>query len=315
MNRALILGVSGQDGAYLAKFLFKKGYEVIGASRDAETSLFNNLKTLGINNDVKKISVNANEFRTIFSALKKYAPSEIYNLAGQSSVGLSFEQPIETFESIAVSNLNILEAVRMYDSNIKIYNAGSSECFGNTTMPANEETAFAPRSPYAIAKATSIWQIRNYRESYNLFAANGILFNHESSLRASRFVTSKIIDSALEIKNGKLEKLKLGNLDVERDWGYAGDYVEAMWLMLQQQKPSDYIIATGETNSLKDFVKVAFEMLGMNWKDYVETTDLLLRPSDIGSSKANPAKAQAELGWIAKNKMKDVINMMLNKTI
>lgn len=243
-------------------------------------------------------------------------PDEIYNLAGQSSVGLSFEQPVETLESISVGTLNLLEAIRFTGRPIKLYNAGSSECFGNTEgHPADEETPFRPRSPYAVAKATAFWEVANYRESYNLFACTGILFNHESPLRPERFVTRKIVKAACRIAAGSGEKLHLGNISIARDWGSAAEYVEAMWLMLQHERPDDFVIATGETHTLEEFVAAIFESLGLNWHDHVVSDPSLLRPTEIMISRANPAKALQQLGWQAKNKMRDVASMMTKAEI
>jgi GDPmannose 4,6-dehydratase len=309
--KALIYGVTGQDGSYLAQLLLKKGYEVYGSSRDAELSTFANLEKLGIRKDVKTLSVNANDFRSTHSSLIKVQPDEIYNLGGQSSVGLSFDQPVETFESIATANLNLLEAIRIYGREVKLYNAGSSECFGNTQAPVDENAPFNPRSPYAVAKSATFWQIKNYREAYNIFACSGILFNHESPFRPSRFVTKKIISTALRIQNGSKEKLIVGNIDIKRDWGWAPEYVEAMWKMLQQPKPDDFIIATGETNSLQDFIEVTFSTLNLDWKEHVEINKNFYRPTDIMESRGNPEKALKQLSWKASKKMKDVISSLI----
>lgn len=235
--KALICGVGGQDGAYLARLLLDKGYEVWGTSRDAQITEFRNLKLLGLDGRVALCSMAPNDFRSVLSILSRVAPDEIYFLAGQSSVGLSFEQPVETLESITVGTLNVLEAIRFLGGKIKLYHASSSECFGDVgRRPANENTPFQPRSPYAVAKASAHWIVRNYRESYGLFACSGILFNHESPLRPPRFVTRKIIDSALRIAKGERERLALGRLDIVRDWGWAPEYVEAMWAMLQREQ-------------------------------------------------------------------------------
>lgn len=312
MKKALICGVSGQDGAYLAKLLLEKGYEVCGTSRDAQVSAFRNLLRLGIRESVKVESLALNDFRSVLQVLKKIAPDEIYNLAGQSSVGLSFEQPVETLESVATGTLNLLEAIRFIDKPIKLYNAGSSECFGDIgDRAADEETPFRPRSPYAVAKATSFWEIANYREAYGLFACSGILFNHESPLRPERFVTQKIVSAACRIARGSKEKLNLGNISVQRDWGWAPEYVEAMYLMLQQEQPEDFVIATGESHSLQDFVIEAFTCAGLNWQDRVVTDKNLLRPTELALSKGNAAKAKTKLGWEAKYKMHDVVKMMV----
>ncbi len=312
MKKALVCGVSGQDGAYIARLLLEKGYEVFGGSRDSQMSTFINLSSLGIKNDINLISVNLNDFRSTLQSIIKIKPDEIYNLSGQSSVGLSFEQPVETLESISIGTLNILESIRFSNSDIKFYNAGSSECFGDTEdNAADENTLFQPRSPYAVAKSTAFWLVSNYRESYNINASTGILFNHESSLRPDRFVTKKIISPACNILSDKSIKLKLGNLDITRDWGWAPEYVEAIWLMLQTETPEDYVIATGESNSLKDFIKTTFEYLGLNYQDHVILDDNLLRPSDLKIGRANPIKAETKLGWKAKSKMKDVIEKMI----
>jgi GDPmannose 4,6-dehydratase len=238
MKTALICGISGQDGAYLAQLLLSKGYNVCGTSRDAQVSSFSNLVKLGIRDRVKLESVALNDFRSVLQVLTKIQPDEVYNLAGQTSVSLSFEQPVETLESIATGTLNLLESMRFFNKPIKFYNAGSSECFGDTNgEAATESTPFRPRSPYAVAKAAAFWEVANYREAYNLFACSGILFNHESPLRPERFVTQKIVSTACRIAAGSSEKLLLGNIEIERDWGWAPEYVEAMYLMLQQDEP------------------------------------------------------------------------------
>lgn len=309
---ALICGVSGQDGSYLSLFLLKKGYEVWGTSRDAQGSSFSNLKSLGIENKIKCISMEPEDFRSVLMAIKKSNAIEVYYLAGQSSVGLSFEQPAETIQSISIGILNVLEACKMVDRPIKLYHAGSSESFGDTNgHAANEETIFYPRSPYAIAKTSAFWLVDNYREAYNLWACTGILFNHESPLRPNRFVTQKIISTALRIKNGSNEKLILGRLDIERDWGWAPEYVEAMWLMLQQTAPDDYVIATGETNKLEYFVEYTFNKLGLDFSDHIVQDTSLIRPTDFKIGRADPLKAKNNLKWEAKYKMKEVIDHML----
>lgn len=311
-KRALICGVSGQDGGYLARLLLNKGYEVHGSARDAQLATFSNLMRLGIKNNIIFHSMALNDFRSVLQVLTKVQPHEIYNLAGQSSVGLSFEQPVETLESISIGTLNLLEAIRFTGGTSKLYSAGSSESFGNTGgVPADEETPFRPRSPYAVAKATAFWEVANYRESYDLFACTGILFNHESPLRPERFVTKKIVKAVCQIANGCTTKLNLGNISIARDWGSAEEYVEAMWLMLQQSSPEDFVIATGETNTLEDFVAVAFEMMGLNWPQHVISDSALLRPSEIMISQGNPEKAYIKLAWRAKSRMRDVIRMMI----
>ncbi|MGA0200759.1 MAG: GDP-mannose 4,6-dehydratase, partial [Prochlorotrichaceae cyanobacterium] len=259
MPVALVCGVSGQDGAYLARLLLEKGYQVYGTSRDSQMSSFHNLVRLGIREKITLLSMVPTDFRSVLQALKVSQPDEIYHLAGQSSVGLSFEQPAETLESIGMGTLNLLEAIRFQDLPVRFYHAGSSECFGDTrNLPADEDTPFRPRSPYGVAKATAFWAVANYREAYGLFACSGILFNHESPLRPPRFVTQKIITTAHRIAQGSPEKLHLGNIQVQRDWGWAPEYVEAMYQMLQQSSPEDYVIATGTTTSLEGFVIETF---------------------------------------------------------
>lgn len=310
--KTLISGVSGQDGAYLARLLLQKGYEVYGTSRDAQGHAFHNLSALGICKDVHTLSMAVNDFRSVVNVFKKIRPDEVYNLAGQSSVGLSFEQPVETLESINTGTLNLLEAIRFLEFPTRLYNAGSSECFGNTeTSGATESTSFQPRSPYAIAKSSAHWLVCNYREAYDLFVCNGILFNHESPLRPARFVTRKIISTACRIAAGSNERLELGNLDIVRDWGWAEEYAEAMWLMLQQDEADDFVIATNVASSLKDFVEIAFNSLDLNWLDHVDISPALYRPTDITFSCGNPAKAFDTLGWRAEKQMKDVVKLMI----
>lgn len=308
---ALICGISGQDGTYLARLLLNKGYEVWGTSRDAQGSGFSNLKRLGIRDRVKLISMIPEDFRSVLVALRKSEPHEVYFLAGQSSVGLSFEQPAETMQSISIGTLNILEACRMMGKPPQIYHAGSSESFGDTAgVPANEQTPFHPQSPYAVAKASAFWLVDNYREAYGIFVCTGMLFNHESSLRPEHFVTQKIISAAKRIAGGSKEILELGRLDISRDWGLASEYVEAMWLMLQQKIPEDFVIATGETNSLGIFVSEAFAHFDLDWREHVQQDSKLVRPTDILVSVGDPSKARIKLGWEAQCKMKDVIKIM-----
>jgi len=312
MKRVLICGISGQDGSYLAQLLLNKGYEVFGTSRDAQINDFGNLKKLEVYNRVQISSMAINDFRSVIKTIKEIKPHEIYNLAGQSSVALSFEQPVETLESITVGTLNLLESIRFLDENIRFYNAASSECFGDTDgMSANEKTPFHPRSPYAVAKAAAFWEVANYREAYGLKACSGILFNHESSLRPERFVTKKIIQAAKRISGNSLEKLSLGNLKISRDWGWAPEYVEAMWLMLQKDMLDDFVIATGYTCSLEQFVDCVFSKFNLDWREHVEINPEFLRPSDIMYSCGNPQKAENDLGWVAKNKMEDVVALMI----
>ena len=312
MKKALICGISGQDGPYLAKHLLDKGYEVIGTSRDAENNSFSNLERLNIKSDVEVSSASLNDFRSIIQVLTQYKPDEIYNLSGQSSVGLSFEQPVETFSSVTIGTINLLEGVRMLNPGIKVYNAGTCECFGDTKgNAADESTPFSPRSPYAVAKAAAHWYVANYRESYDIFACSGIMFNHESMLRPDRFVTKKIISAVKKIADGKQDSLELGNIDIQRDWGWAPEYVEAMYMMMQQDQASDYVIASGRKRSLVDFVSVAFSYFNLNYKDYLKINDRFKRPTDIEISYGNPAKAKSDLGWEAKTGLKDIIGKLI----
>jgi GDPmannose 4,6-dehydratase len=298
--RALIIGVSGQDGAYLSELLLGKGYEVYGTSRDANLSRFEGLARLGTRDRVGLLSMAPNDFRSVLTALTQVAPDEVNNLSGQSSVGLSFEQPVETMESVSLATLNLLEAIRFMRQPVRFYNASSGECFGDTGgAPASEETPFRPRSPYAVAKAAAHFQVANYREAYGLFACSGILFNHESPLRPERFVTRKIAAAAARIADGSGERLRLGNLDVQRDWGWAPEYVDAMWRMLQQERPDDFVVATGETRSLREFVGEAFAAVGLDWRGHVDVDPALFRPTDIAAGRADPGKAARELGWRA----------------
>lgn len=311
-KKALIFGISGQDGTYLSKLLLDKGYEVYGTSRDAQASRFTNLSRLEIKDQIKFESVALNDLHSVLQVLMKIKPDEVYNLAGQTSVGLSFRQPIETIESISLGTLNLLEAIRFVDGRIKFYNAGSSECFGNTdSLPADENTPFRPRSPYAVAKSSAHWEVANYRESYNMFACSGILFNHESTIRPERFVTQKIVAGACRIAAGLQDQLYLGNLSIQRDWGWAPEYVEAMWLMLQQDVADDFVIATGHTYSLKQFVERVFSTLNLDWRQYVVSDETMLRPTDLMVCKANPSKARELLGWEAKSSMPDVVRLMV----
>ena len=310
--RALICGISGQDGAYLADLLLEKGYTVIGTSRDAQTSSFSTLVRLGIADRLQLESMATYDFRSVLNILRKCDPDEIYNLSGQSSVGLSFGQPVETLDSIIAGTLNLLESIRFLGKPIRFYNAGSGECFGNTLgVGAEEDSQFRPRSPYAVAKAAAYWLVANYREAYGLHATTGILFNHESPLRPERFVTRKIVAAAARIKQGSDEKLQLGNLEIRRDWGWAPEYVEAMWKMLQCEKPDDFIIATGVSHSLEEFAQTAFAELDLDWRDHTIRSAALLRPTDIAEGKGNAARAERVLGWKAQTHMRGVVSRMI----
>lgn len=313
MTKALICGVGGQDGSLLAHFLLGKGYKVFGTSRDAQGSTLNNLRKLGVDDQVALLSMSPEDFRSVFVALKCSDADAVYLLAGQSSVGLSFEQPAETMQSISQGALNMLEACRMFGKPVRLYHAGSSECFGDTKgIPADESMQFSPRSPYAVAKASAYWLVNNYREAYGLHACTGILFNHESPLRPERFVTQKIIQAVKRISKGSDEKLELGRLDISRDWGWASEYVQAMWLMLQKEQPQDYVIATGKSHSLQEFVEYAFDFVGLDWGDHVIQSPEFFRPTDIVESSANPVKAFKELGWVARCDMHRVVEKMIN---
>jgi GDPmannose 4,6-dehydratase len=314
---ALIAGVSGQDGAYLAHHMLTLGYRVVGTSRDAQMADLSRLERLGITAEVQLMSLAPNDFRSVLKAVSGVQPQEIYNLAGQTSVGLSFDQPVECMESISVATLNLLEVIRYLNASVRLFNAGSSECFGDTgRQPANEDTPFKPRSPYAVAKATAFWQVANYREAYGLFACTGILANHESPLRPNRFVTQKIIQGVKAIAAGKQEKLVLGNLDIWRDWGWAPEYVEAMHLMVQQdENPKDFLIASGQTHSLGQLVNIAFEMAGLDAEDWIEVSRDFMRPSDLSYSAMNPAKMAIEFNWKPASGLRDIVTKMYHNNL
>jgi GDPmannose 4,6-dehydratase len=301
VKRALIFGVSGQDGAYLSKLLLDRGYEVHGASRDAEAQSFRGLTLLGIRDRVTTHSAAARDFRQLLQLIDGIRPDEIYNLAGQSSVGLSFSQPVETMDSIAQATLVMLEVIRSLKLPVRLYNSASSECFGEVApgKASDESTPFFPRSPYATAKAAAYWTTANYREAYGIYACSGILFNHESPLRSERFVTRKIFAAAAAIASGSSDRLTLGRLDVSRDWGYAPEYVEAMWRMLQHDTPQDFVIATGESHTLEELTSAAFACFNLDWHDHVDIDPALFRASEIPYSRGNPEKAQRLLEWEA----------------
>jgi GDPmannose 4,6-dehydratase len=310
--KALIFGVTGQDGAYLARLLLEKGYAVHGTSRDADIARLGGLSALGIRGKVAMHSASPLDFRSVFQVVQRVQPDEVYNLSGQTSVALSFQQPVETMESIVTGTLNILETLRLVSPRSRFYNAGSSESFGDTAgEPAVETTAFRPRSPYGVAKAAAAWQVANYREAYGLFACSGILFNHESPLRPERFVTRKICAAVRRIADGSGETLRLGNLDIRRDWGWAPEYVDAMWRMLQAAAPDDYVVATGTSVSLEDFVAAAFAAAGLDWRDHVAFDQSFVRPSDIALSVGRPEKAERVLGWRAATRMPDVARLLV----
>jgi GDPmannose 4,6-dehydratase len=310
---ALLFGISGQDGSLLAKLLLDRGATVHGASRDAELNDFRNLVRLGVRREVTVHSANPIDMRSVIRVIERAAPDEIYNLSGQSSVGLSFDQPVETMESIVVATINILEAIRIIKAPIRFYNATSSECFGDTAPEgADESTPFRPRSPYAMSKAAAYWAVANYREAYGLFATSGILFNHESPLRPERFVTQKIVKAAVRIAQGSWKgPLELGNLDISRDWGWAEEYVDAIHRIMQQDRPEDFVIATGRTATLREFTAEVFSAVGLDWKEHVTSRPDLRRPSDIVLSVGNPARAAERLGWRAHTFMPDVARRLV----
>src|SRR5215475_6409240 len=310
---ALIAGVTGQDGAYLARLLLSKGYVVHGTSRDAALARLDGLTALGISDKVTLHSMSPADSQSVAQVFETVAPDEIYNLSGQSSVSLSFTQPGETLAGIALGTLNMLETVRRLGRKARFYNAGSSECFGDTgTHPANELTAFRPKSPYGVAKAAAISLVANYRESYGLFACSGILFNHESPLRPSRFVTRKTTAAAARISAGSQERLALGNLSIRRDWGWAPDYVEAMWRMLQCDQPDDFVVASGVAHSLEQFVAAAFREVGLDWREHVDYDPSLVRSSDIMYSVGDPTKAAQILGWRPTVGMPEIVTRMVH---
>ncbi len=309
---ALIFGVSGQDGALLASLLLQRGYTVHGTSRDAQLSSFLNLRRLGIADSVTIHSASPTDFRSVLQVLVTVEPDEIYFLSGQSSVGLSFEQPLETLESIITGTMNLLEALRFLGSGARLYNAASSESFGESSGLTTASSPFRPRSPYAMAKASAFWAVANYREAYGLHACSGILFNHESPLRPARFVTRKIVSAACRIASEGTGVLTLGNLEVERDWGWAPEYVVAMAAMLQSDDPIDVVIATGRSRPLRDFVRLAFEAVDLDWREHVRIDESLFRPSDLARSAGDPRDAQRLLGWRAEAELEQIVAWMVD---
>ena len=308
---ALIIGVSGQDGPYLARRLLEEGYRVYGTSRNHHEISFGNLASIGVASDVNFLSMSLMDMESVVSVLDEYQPDEVYNLSGPSSVGRSFEYPVETRDNIVTGTKNLLEGLLATKMPIRMLNIASSECFGETATPATENTPFKPVSPYADAKTEAYSLVKEYRGQYGLSAYSGILFNHESPLRPVEFVTRKIVDGAVSITKGQQDKLVLGNLDVIRDWGWAPEYVDAMWKILQTDEPDDFIVATGQSFSLRDVVKIAFEQVNLDWQDYVETDDKYMRPTDIAQSMGNPGKAASVLGWKARVSMPEVISRMV----
>ena len=313
---ALIAGVTGQDGAYLAHHLLELGYRVVGTSRDAQMCDTSRLGQLGIVDQVEIVSMALNDFRSVLKVVSGTQPNEVYNLAGQTSVGLSFEQAVECMESISVATLNLLEVIRFLGEGIRFFSAGSSECFGNIgETPATEETPLHPRSPYAVAKSTSFWQVSTYREAYGMFAFTGILANHESPLRPNRFVTQKVIDGVRSIKAGRQDKLQLGNLEVWRDWGWAPDYVKAKHLTLQAHTANDYLIASGTTSSLRQFVECAFDLAGLEIDNHLESVDAFKRPTDLTYSAMDPSSIKQKLGWSSVRSAREIVEKMYSESL
>ncbi|MFH1373667.1 MAG: GDP-mannose 4,6-dehydratase [bacterium] len=309
--RALITGITGQDGSYLAEFLLEKGYEVIGMVRRASTESFERINH--IKDKVTLAQADLLDQLSIITIIDQHRPDEIYNLAAQSFVPASWDQPVLTGEFNALGVTKMLEAIKLVDKKIRFYQASSSEMFGKVReVPQTEQTRFYPRSPYGVAKVYGHWITVNYRESYGIHANSGILFNHESPRRGLEFVTRKITDGVARINQGKADKLALGNLDAKRDWGYAGDYVEAMWLMLQQDEPGDYVIATGETHSVEDFVRMAFAQVDLDYKDYVVTDPRFVRPAEVDLLLGDPSLAREKLGWEPTVSFEELVKMMVD---
>ncbi len=310
-KRALITGITGQDGSYLAEFLLEKGYEVIGMVR--RTSTVNFWRISHIQDKITLVSGDLLDQSSLIYILEKYQPDEVYNLAAQSFVPTSFEQPVFTGEVTALGVTRLLEAIRIVNPKIKFYQASSSEMFGKAReVPQNENTPFYPRSPYGVAKLYAHWITVNYRESYGIFACSGILFNHESPRRGLEFVTRKVTYGVAKIKLGLANELRLGNLDARRDWGFAGDYVKAMWLMLQQPEPDDYVVGTGETHSVRELCELAFSYVGLDWKKYVVQDPALFRPADVDLLVADATKARTKLGWKPTVTFEELIKMMVD---
>jgi len=310
-RRALITGVTGQDGSYLAELLLEKGYEVFGMTRRASTENVERIAHL-----VDKLTLVQGDLLdppSLDAALRDARPAEVYNLAAQSFVPTSWNQPVLTAEFTAVGVTRMLEAIRAVDPSIRFYQASSSEMFGKVReVPQTELTPFHPRSPYGVAKVYGHYITVNYRESYDLYAVSGILFNHESERRGLEFVTRKITDGVARIKHGLAEELRLGNLDSERDWGFAGDYVEAMWLMLQQDEPSDYVVATGETHTVREFVETSFGHAGLDWERYVVQDERFMRPAEVDQLIGDPTKAKEQLGWEPRTSFRELVEMMVD---
>jgi GDPmannose 4,6-dehydratase len=311
MKSALITGITGQDGSYLAEWLLEQGYRVFGLVRRSSTVTFERIAH--IQDRVELLSGDLTDQSSLLSALEASRPDEVYNLAAQSFVQTSWTQPVLTGDVTGLGVTRILDAIRGFDRSIRFYQASSSEMFGKVqAVPQVEDTPFYPRSPYGVAKVYGHWATVNYRESYEMFAVSGILFNHESPRRGLEFVTRKVTDAAARIKLGVQEELRLGTLDAQRDWGFAGDYVRAMWLMLQQERPDDYVIATGETHSVRDLVDTAFAHLGLDWQQYVVQDPRFMRPAEVDLLIGDPAKARRELEWEPKISFKELVRMMVD---
>ena len=311
MPTAIITGITGQDGSYLAELLLAKGYKVVGMVR--RTSTINFDRILHIQNDVELVQGDLLDQSSLVDVVREYQPDEVYNLAAQSFVPTSWKQPVLTGEFTALGVTRMLEAIRQVNPAIRFYQASSSEMFGKVVeVPQRESTPFYPRSPYGVAKVYGHWITVNYRESYNLFACSGILFNHESPRRGLEFVTHKVTHAVARIKLGKQKELRLGNLDSRRDWGFAGDYVNAMWLMLQQPEPDDYVVATGETHSVRELCEVAFSRVGLDWQEHVVIDEKFMRPAEVDLLVGDPAKAGAKLGWEPAVTFKGLIEMMVD---
>ena len=311
MKRALITGITGQDGSYLAEFLLEKGYEVYGLVRRSSTLNFERIAH--IQDRLELISGDLSDQNSLLFALQQSEPSEVYNLAAQSFVQTSWTQPILTGEVTALGATRMLEAVRVFDPKIRFYQASSSEMFGKVQeVPQSEETPFYPRSPYGVAKVYGHWITVNYRESYDMFTVSGILFNHESPRRGLEFVTRKVTDAVARIKLGLSNELRLGNLDAKRDWGFAGDYVRAMWLMLQEDEPQDYVIATGKTNSVQELVEIAFGAADLDWTEFVVQDPRFMRPAEVDLLIGDPTKARERLGWEPEVGFEELIRMMVD---
>ena len=312
-KNALITGITGQDGAYLAKLLLGKGYRVFGLHARRSTDTLWRLRHLGIESEVNLIDGDLTDLSAVIRAMEKSAAEEVYNLGAQSFVGSSWDQPLLTANVTGVGALNVLEAVRIVNPKSRFYQASTSEMFGLIQESMQSETTpFYPRSPYGVAKLYAHWMTVNYRESFGLHASSGILFNHESPLRGIEFVTRKVTDAVARIKQGKQKELRLGNIDAKRDWGFAGDYVEAMWLMLQQDTPDDFVIATGLTTTVRDMCRIAFNHVGLKYEDHVVIDPKFYRPAEVDVLLGNPAKAKAKLGWVAQTNLESLITMMVD---